>query len=105
MTELLVQVRRGFSKAAQEAERLGKIGRLKLEIANLQRKRGRALRRAGETVYQLVGAGALALPEDVETHLAQVREFEAEMAVKRAEAASLRAKPYPVQPSEPETES
>ncbi len=105
MTEFLVQMRRGLSKAAYEAERLGKIGRLRLEVANLQRRRGRALRRAGEAVYQLVGAGTLAVPEDVEAHLAQVREFEAEMAVKRAEVASLRAKPQPAQPSEPEPDS
>lgn len=105
MAELLVQVRRGLSKAAHEAERLGKIGRLKLEIANLQRKRSRALRRAGETVYRIVGAGGLSVPEDVEAHLAQVREYEAEMAVKRAEAASLRARPHSAQPPEPETDS
>lgn len=102
MTELLVQIKRGLSKAAREAKRLGKIGRLRLDVANLQRRRGRALRRAGEAVYQLVGAGSFAVPEDVEAHLAQVREFEAEMAVKRAEAASLRAKPQPAQRPEPE---
>jgi hypothetical protein len=81
ITEFLVQMRQGLSKAAHEAERLGKIGRLRLEVANLQRRRGRALRRAGEAVYQL-GAGTFAVPGDVEAHLAQVREFEAEMAVK-----------------------
>jgi hypothetical protein len=93
MTEFLLQMRRGLSKAAQEAERLGKIGRLRLEVANLQRRRGRALRRAGEAVYRLVGSGALAVPEEVDLHLAQAREFEAEMAVKRAESAALRMKP------------
>lgn len=93
MTEFLLQVRRGLSKAAQEAERLGKIGRLRLEVANLQRRRGRALRRAGEVVYRLVGAGALTVPAEVDAHLAQAREFEAEMAVKRAASAALRVKP------------
>ncbi len=93
MTELLTQVKQGLSRAAREAERLGKLARLRLEIANLQRLRGAALRRAGEKVYQLVGAGRLAVPEEVEVHLAHVREFEAETAVLRAEIASLNARP------------
>lgn len=93
MTEFLLQMKRGLSKAAREAERLGKIGRLRLEVANLQRRRGRALRRAGEAVYRLVGSGALIVPEEVETHLAQAREFEAEMAVRRAASAAMRMRP------------
>lgn len=92
MSEFLDQVKRGLSKAADEAERLTRIGRLRLEISNLRRKRAWALREAGETLFALVEAGKQVAPPEVEAHLAQAREAEKEAAVRQAEIESLRVR-------------
>lgn len=74
-------IRKGVVKSKDEVVKLTKIGKLKLEIINLDRKKSAKLQELGELTYQLLKNGNLQFNEEFLGLIEQVEKIEAEIAV------------------------
>lgn len=81
LDKIYESIRKGVVKSKDEVIKLTKIGKLKLEIVNLERKKSAKLQELGELTYQLLKSGNLQFNEEFLGLIEQVEKIEAEITV------------------------
>ncbi|WP_027390190.1 hypothetical protein [Chrysiogenes arsenatis] len=81
LDKIYESIRKGVVKSKDEVVKLTKIGKLKLEIVNLERKKSAKLQELGELTYQLLKTGNLQFNEEFLGLIEQVEKIEAEITV------------------------
>ncbi|MBB5021101.1 hypothetical protein [Desulfurispira natronophila] len=75
---------KGISRSKTEVVKLTKMGKIKLDIINSERKKSRKLEELGSLTYDLLKSGNLQFDEDFLALIEEIEKIDAEIAVHQA---------------------